>query len=68
MIIRARTVVTMDRAPIENGAVAVSGNRIVDVGAFEDVKARNAGDHLDLGAKVLVSNKRKDLAQPRLRI
>jgi aminodeoxyfutalosine deaminase len=54
MIIRARTVVTMDRAPIENGAVAVSGNRIVDVDAFEDVKARNAGNHLDLGAKVLL--------------
>jgi cytosine/adenosine deaminase-related metal-dependent hydrolase len=54
MIIRARTVVTMDGAPIENGAVAVSGNRIVDVGAFDDVKARNAGNHLDLGAKVLL--------------
>ena len=54
MIIRARTVVTMDRAPIENGAVAVSGNRIVDVGPFDDVKARNAGNHLDLGAKVLL--------------
>jgi aminodeoxyfutalosine deaminase len=54
MIIRARTVVTMDRAPIENGAVAVSGNRIVDVGAFDEIKARNAGNHLDLGAKVLL--------------
>ena len=54
MIIRARTVVTMDHAPIENGAVAVSGNRIVDVGAFDDVKARNAGNDLDLGAKVLL--------------
>ena len=54
MIIRARTVVTMDHAPIENGAVAVSGNRIVDVGAFDDVKARNTGNHLDLGAKVLL--------------
>src|SRR6476469_2190764 len=54
MIIRARTVVTMDRALIENGAVAVSGNRIVDVGAFDDVKAHNTGNHLDLGAKVLL--------------
>ena len=32
MIIRARTVVTMDGPPIENGAVAVEGNRIVAVG------------------------------------
>lgn len=30
MIIRARDVVTMDGAPIENGAVAVSGDRIDD--------------------------------------
>src|SRR5436189_1589861 len=30
MIIRARTVVTMDAAPIDNGAVAVSGNQIDD--------------------------------------
>ena len=38
MIIRARIVVTMHGAPIENGAVAVSGNRIVDVGRFDDIK------------------------------
>ena len=31
MIIRARTVVTMDGAPIENGAVAVSGEQIDDL-------------------------------------
>src|SRR6266566_4678379 len=30
MIVRARTVVTMDGAPIDNGAVAVSGNQIDD--------------------------------------
>src|SRR5205809_5560141 len=30
MIVRARTVVTMDGAPIENGAVVVSGNQIDD--------------------------------------
>jgi cytosine/adenosine deaminase-related metal-dependent hydrolase len=54
MIIRARTVVTMDRAPIENGAVAVSGNRVVAVGPFNEIKARNAGNHLDLGEKVLL--------------
>jgi aminodeoxyfutalosine deaminase len=30
MIVRARAVVTMDGAPIENGAVAVSGDRIDD--------------------------------------
>ena len=54
MIIRARIVVTMCGAPIENGAVAVSGNRIVDVGRFADVKARNAGNTVDLGEQVLL--------------
>ena len=54
MIIRARIVVTMDRAPIENGAVAVSGNRIVDVGRFDDIKTRNAGNTVDLGEQVLL--------------
>jgi cytosine/adenosine deaminase-related metal-dependent hydrolase len=54
MIVRARIVVTMDGAPIENGAVAVSGNRIVDVGRFDDIKTRNAGNTLDLGEQVLL--------------
>ena len=54
MIIRARIVVTMHGAPIENGAVAVSGNRIVDVGRFDDVKTRNAGNAVDLGEQALL--------------
>ena len=54
MIIRARIVVTMCGAPIENGAVAVLGNRIVDVGRFDDVKARNAGNTVDLGEQALL--------------
>src|SRR4051812_40644490 len=53
MIVRARIVVTMHGAPIENGAVAVSGNRIVDVGRFDDIKTRNAGEAIDLGEQVL---------------
>jgi cytosine/adenosine deaminase-related metal-dependent hydrolase len=54
MIVRARTVVTMDGPPIENGAVAVSGNRIVDVGRFDYIKTRNAGNTVDLGEQVLL--------------
>jgi cytosine/adenosine deaminase-related metal-dependent hydrolase len=54
MIIRARIVVTMDGAPIENGAVAVSGNRIIDVGRFDEIKTRNAGDTVDLGEQALL--------------
>jgi aminodeoxyfutalosine deaminase len=53
MIIRARTVVTMDGAPIDNGAVAVSEKRIVDVGKFHEVKTRNAGEMVDLGEQAL---------------
>lgn len=54
MLIRARLVVTMDGAPIDNGAVAVSGNRIVDVGKFDDIKRRNAGTAVDLGEQALL--------------
>jgi len=54
MIVRARTVVTMHGAPIENGAVAVSGNRIVNVGRFDDIKTRYAGNTVDLGKQVLL--------------
>src|SRR5215471_7999826 len=54
MIIRARTVVTMDEPPIENGAIAVSGNRIVDVGNFDEIKARRAGKVIDLGEQALL--------------
>src|SRR5947209_7616246 len=54
MIIRARIVVTMDGPPIENGAVAISGNRIVTVGSFDGVKARNSGEVVDLGEQALL--------------
>src|SRR5213594_3439628 len=55
MILRARVVVTMDGAPIENGAVAISGNRIIDVGKFPEVTAtRNAGEIVDLGEQALL--------------
>ncbi len=54
MIVRARVVVTMDGAPIENGAVAINGDKIVDVGGFDEVKARNSGDVVDLGEQALL--------------
>ena len=37
MIVRARVVVTMDGPPIENGAVRVRGERIIEVGKFSDL-------------------------------
>ncbi len=55
MIYRARIVVTMDGPPIENGAVAVSGNRVGDVGKFNEVSTRNAGNRVvDLGERALL--------------
>jgi cytosine/adenosine deaminase-related metal-dependent hydrolase len=54
VIVRARTVVTMDGPPIDNGAVAVSGNQIVDVGQFDQIEKRNAGEIVDLGEQALL--------------
>jgi len=55
MIIRARSVVTMDGPPIENGAVVVLGDRIADVGKFPEISNRHS-DHetTDLGEQVLL--------------
>ena len=54
MIIRARTVVTMDGPPIENGAIALSKDRIVDVAKFNEIKARHTGEVIDLGEQALL--------------
>jgi aminodeoxyfutalosine deaminase len=54
MIIRAPVVVTMENPPIENGAVAVSGNRIIDVGTFDEIRTRNGGNALDLEGQLLL--------------
>ena len=49
---RARTVVTMDGPPIDDGAVVVAGERIAAVGPFREVGRQ--GDLVDLGAVVLL--------------
>jgi cytosine/adenosine deaminase-related metal-dependent hydrolase len=53
-IVRARVVVPMVGEPIENGAVAITGNRIAAVGPFEEVKTGYRGDVLDLGEHILL--------------
>src|SRR5438034_2919810 len=53
MIVRARIVVTMNGAPIQNGAVHVLNGRIVDVGDFSNVARANDGI-IDLGESVLL--------------
>ncbi|HEY6070908.1 MAG TPA: amidohydrolase family protein [Chthoniobacterales bacterium] len=55
VIVRAKIVVTMDGSPIENGAVAISGDRIVDVGKFSEVSKTHAGQEVvDLGERALL--------------
>ena len=55
MILRARVVVTMDGPPIENGAVVISGNRVLDVGGFPEISGRHLGEELvDLGEQALL--------------
>ena len=54
MILRARAMLTMNGAPIEDGAVAISGGTITDAGAFAEVRRANAGDVIDLGERVLM--------------
>ena len=54
MILRARTVITNTGTPIENGAVAIAGNRIVAVGGFDEIHAAHEGETVDLGEQVLM--------------
>lgn len=54
MIVRARQVVTMDGPPIENGAVAIEGNRVVAVGTVPDLQWVSEGPVLDIGERVLL--------------
>jgi len=55
MIIRARVVVTMDGLPIDNGAVAVSGGCIADIGKFPEISARHGGERIvDLSGQALL--------------
>jgi cytosine/adenosine deaminase-related metal-dependent hydrolase len=54
MIIRARTVVSMEGEPIHDGAVAVTGGKITDVGGIDHVRRRQSGEVLDLGEQILM--------------
>ncbi len=54
MILTARTIVTMDGPPLENGAVAVDGNAVVAVGRLNDLRWLDVGPVIDLGEVVLM--------------
>jgi cytosine/adenosine deaminase-related metal-dependent hydrolase len=54
MLIRSRIILPIACPPIENGAVLISGNRIVAVGSWKDLKVHSLGEVLDLGETILL--------------
>jgi cytosine/adenosine deaminase-related metal-dependent hydrolase len=54
MILRARVVLPISAPPISDGAVRVSGSRIVAVGRWRDLAAGNDTRRMDLGEMVLL--------------
>jgi len=55
MIVRAKFVVTMTGAPIDNGALAISGERISAVGKFSDLRKKHAHEEIvDLGERAVL--------------
>ncbi len=53
MIVRARVVLPMSQPPIEDGAIHVSGNKILKVGRWRDLESE-AGLIFDLGDAIVV--------------
>jgi len=54
MIFRAKIVLPVSQPPVENGAVAVSGNKIRAVGRWADLQSSNDEKVLDLGDVILL--------------
>jgi aminodeoxyfutalosine deaminase len=54
VILRARTILPVSQPPIENGAVAVSGNRLRAVGPWPELKLEADETVLDLGDVILL--------------
>src|SRR5262245_11323608 len=54
MLIRARILLPVCQPPIEDGVVAIAGNRIVSVGRWSERPASNPSDVVDLGESILL--------------
>ncbi len=54
MIVKARTIVTMDGAPLDNGAIWIEGRRIRAVGRFEELAAPSGESIVDLGESIVL--------------
>ena len=53
MLLRARIVLPISESPIEDGAIQISGNRILAVGRWRDLKS-DGGEIFDLGDSILL--------------
>jgi hypothetical protein len=51
---RCRWLVSMNSAPIEDGAFVVAGNRFIDAGPAKEVLSRHAGEYEDLGDVIVL--------------
>jgi cytosine/adenosine deaminase-related metal-dependent hydrolase len=54
VILRSRAVLPINAAPIDDGAVVVTEDKITAVGWFPEMKAHYAGEVIDLGEQVLM--------------
>jgi cytosine/adenosine deaminase-related metal-dependent hydrolase len=54
LLLRARVVLPVSQPPIREGAVLVSGNRVVAVGRWRELSARRRSRTVDLGEVVLM--------------
>ena len=53
-LLRARCVVPVSQPPIENGAVLLSGNRVLRCGTWPDLSEASQGEVVDLGEVILL--------------
>jgi cytosine/adenosine deaminase-related metal-dependent hydrolase len=54
LLLRARAVLPIYRAPISNGAILIAGNRIAEVGRWRDLAKADGDETIDLGDAILL--------------
>lgn len=54
MILRARVLLPISQPPIENGAIRISGNRITEIGRWNEFSFSSEDEVIDLGETILL--------------